>query len=77
MKTRSLADPVTRDEAGNVVPLSRRFDITSPKVFEQRSHRAHGCTQLDAGQPCVCRKANMGGLAVPSIGVITEKAGWC
>ena len=30
-----LADPVTRDEAGNIVPLSRRFDITSPKVFEQ------------------------------------------
>jgi hypothetical protein len=29
------ADPVTRDEAGNVVPLSRRFDITSPKLFEQ------------------------------------------
>ncbi len=30
-----LADPVTRDDAGNVVPLSRRFDITSPKLFEQ------------------------------------------
>lgn len=30
-----LADPVTRDEAGNVVPLSRRFDITSPRIFEQ------------------------------------------
>jgi hypothetical protein len=29
------ADPVTRDDAGNIVPLSRRFDITSPKVFEQ------------------------------------------
>ncbi len=29
------ADPVTRDDAGNVVPLSRRFDITSPKLFEQ------------------------------------------
>jgi hypothetical protein len=29
------AEPVTRDEAGNVVPLSRRFDITSPRIFEQ------------------------------------------
>ncbi len=29
------ADPVTYDEQGNVVPLSRRFDITSPKLFEQ------------------------------------------
>ncbi len=29
------ADPVTYDEAGNVVPLSRRFDITSPRIFEQ------------------------------------------
>ena len=30
-----LADPVTYDEQGNIVPLSRRFDITSPKLFEQ------------------------------------------
>jgi hypothetical protein len=30
-----LADPVTRDEASNIVPLSRRFDITSPKLFKQ------------------------------------------
>jgi hypothetical protein len=29
------ADPVTYDEQGNIVPLSRRFDITSPKLFEQ------------------------------------------
>ena len=29
------ADPVVYDEAGNIVPLSRRFDITSPKLFEQ------------------------------------------
>jgi hypothetical protein len=29
------SDPVTRDEAGNVIPLSRRFDITSPRMFEQ------------------------------------------
>lgn len=30
-----LADPVTYDEAGNVVPLSRRFNLESPMVFEQ------------------------------------------
>ncbi len=29
------ANPVTRDEQGNIVPLSRRFDITSAKLFEQ------------------------------------------
>ena len=29
------ADPVTRDEAGNVVPLSRRFNLASPRIFEQ------------------------------------------
>ena len=28
-------EAVTNDEQGNVVPLSRRFDITSPKLFEQ------------------------------------------
>ncbi len=31
-----LDDPVTYDEAGNVVPLSRRFNLESPMVFEQR-----------------------------------------
>lgn len=30
-----LADPVTYDESGNVVPLSRRFNMASPMVFEQ------------------------------------------
>jgi len=29
------ADPVTRDEAGNVIPLSQRFDITSSMIFNQ------------------------------------------
>ncbi len=29
------AEPITRDESGNVIPLSRRFDITSPRIFEQ------------------------------------------
>jgi hypothetical protein len=28
-------EAVTSDEQGNIVPLSRRFDITSPKLFEQ------------------------------------------
>ena len=30
------ADPVTYDESGAVVPLSRRFNLKSPKVFEQQ-----------------------------------------
>jgi GNAT superfamily N-acetyltransferase len=30
------ADPVTYDESGNVIPLSRRFNLASPMVFEQR-----------------------------------------
>lgn len=34
------ADPVTYDEAGNVIPLSRRFDITSPRMFEQAAKDA-------------------------------------
>ena len=36
-----LADPVTRDEAGNVVPLSQRFNLASPKVFEQAARVAN------------------------------------
>ena len=29
------ADAIVRDQQGNVVPLSRRFDLTSPRIFEQ------------------------------------------
>lgn len=27
-----LVDPVTRDDAGNVIPLSRRFDVSTPDI---------------------------------------------
>jgi hypothetical protein len=69
------ADPVTRDEQGNVVPLSRRFDITSPKVFEQAATgpRLMAVHNLSADNLQFAER--MGGLAVPSIGVITEEAG--
>jgi hypothetical protein len=42
-----LADPVTRDEQGNIVPLSRRFDITSPKLFEQAATVRSGAETLE------------------------------
>jgi hypothetical protein len=42
-----LADPVVYDESGNVVPLSRRFDITSPKVFEQAATVRSGAETLE------------------------------
>lgn len=29
---RSSADPVTRDDQGNIIPLSQRFDITRPQI---------------------------------------------
>jgi hypothetical protein len=44
-----LDDPVTFDESGAVVPLSRRFDITSPQIFEQ----AAGPIQAGANAPGV------------------------
>jgi hypothetical protein len=31
------ADPVTRDEAGNIIPLSRRFDVSRPEISFARS----------------------------------------
>jgi hypothetical protein len=31
----SVADPITRDAAGNVIPLSRRFNIASTSILEQ------------------------------------------
>jgi hypothetical protein len=70
-----LADPVTYDEQGNIVPLSRRFDITSPKVFEQAAAgpRLMAVHNLSADNLAFAER--MGGLAVPSIGVVTEQAG--
>ena len=70
-----LADPVTYDEAGNVVPLSRRFDITSPRIFEQaaRPTRLMAVHNLSADNLAFAKQ--MGGLAVPSIGVVTEERG--
>jgi hypothetical protein len=43
------ADPVTRDEQGNIVPLSRRFDITSPKLFEQAAAVSAGANAPGVG----------------------------
>jgi hypothetical protein len=44
-----LADPVTYDEQGNIVPLSRRFDITSPKLFEQAAAVSAGANAPGVG----------------------------
>ena len=42
------ADPVTRDESGKVVPLSRRFNLSSPNTFEQASRADLGLGQQAA-----------------------------
>jgi hypothetical protein len=39
-------EAVTSDEQGNIVPLSRRFDITSPKLFEQAATVRSGAETL-------------------------------
>jgi hypothetical protein len=68
-------EAIVRDEAGNIVPLSRRFDITSPKLFEQAAAgpRLMAVHNLSADNLAFAER--MGGLAVPSIGVVTEQAG--
>jgi hypothetical protein len=38
------ADPVTRDEAGNVVPLSKRFDVTTPLISFSREGDAEAAS---------------------------------
>lgn len=43
------ADHVTYDEQGNIVPLSRRFDITSPKLFEQAAAVSAGANAPGVG----------------------------
>ena len=47
------ADPVTRDESENVVPLSRRFNLSSPNTFEQASR-----ADLGLGQQAAFNEAN-------------------
>jgi hypothetical protein len=70
-----LADPVTYDEQGNIVPLSRRFDITSPKLFEQAAAAPRLMAVHNLSADNLAFAERMGGLAVPSIGVVTEQAG--
>jgi len=45
------ADSITRDESGKVVPLSRRFNLSSPNTFEQASRADLGLGQQVAPAP--------------------------
>ena len=47
------SDPITRDESGNVVPLSRRFNLSSPNTFEQASR-----ADLGLGEQAAFNEAN-------------------
>jgi hypothetical protein len=68
-------EAVTSDEQGNIVPLSRRFDITSPKLFEQAAAAPRLMAVHNLSADNLAFAERMGGLAVPSIGVVTEQAG--
>jgi hypothetical protein len=68
-------EAVTYDEQGNIVPLSRRFDITSPKLFEQAAAAPRLMAVHNLSADNLAFAERMGGLAVPSIGVVTEQAG--
>ena len=69
------ADPVTYDESGNVVPLSRRFNLASPMVFEQAAQPTRLMAVHNLSADNLAFAEQMGGLSVPSIGVITEERG--
>ncbi len=47
------ADPITRDAAGNVIPLSRRFNIASTSILEQAAVPAPSTGVFDARNPPV------------------------
>jgi len=47
------ADPVTYDESGNVVPLSRRFNLASPMVFEQAAMPTRNLGPIEAAKAIV------------------------
>jgi hypothetical protein len=68
-------DATTRDEAGNVIPLSRRFNLASPMVFEQAAKPTRLMAVHNLSADNLAFAEQMGGLAVPSIGVITEERG--
>jgi len=53
------ADPVTYDEQGNIVPLSRRFDITSPKLFEQAAAPLDQAATLDSDYLAAVKRGDM------------------
>ena len=54
------ADPITRDAAGNVIPLSRRFNIASTSILEQAAYRGEHTAPTNDGyaQPL----SNLGGI---------------
>jgi GNAT superfamily N-acetyltransferase len=54
------ADPITRDAAGNVIPLSQRFNIRSASILEQAAYRGEHTAPTNDGyaQPL----SNLGGI---------------
>jgi len=58
------ADPVTRDEQGNVIPLSKRFDPASPSILEARTP-SRGI--FDVRNPPVESKSKRGGGAIMAV----------
>ena len=54
------ADPITRDAAGNVIPLSSRFNIASTSILEQAAYRGQHTAPTNDGyaQPL----SNLGGI---------------
>jgi hypothetical protein len=55
-----LIDPVTRDESGKIIPLSKRFNFKSPSILEQAAYRGEHTAPTNDGyaQPL----NNLGGI---------------
>jgi len=64
-----LIDPITKDENGKVIPLSKRFDLTKPSMLFQMA------AQLDAEHAAAVASGNME-LAQRLVDAAAERAGF-
>ena len=68
------ADPITRDDAGNVIPLSQRFDASKPDIrFMPKSEEQEPKNLVAVHNTSAEKIENalkIGGFAVPSVAII-------
>ena len=76
-----LADAVTRDDAGNVIPLSQRFDQQNPDIrfsvrrMDDAARRRNLLAVHNISLDGIRKVVELGGFAMPSIAVVRDDYG--